>query len=209
MNAAGSLKINKWHTGWYTHRGSLHFKLSPTAGFNGRLNAVEKSDGWLVLGLPHEWPFLGSLRLGMVSKPLSLKRMKHQPFWQVHGVHVATSVWNLQWPPRVADESAPLWIWSLHTTREALEWCLLIKNQDLDFISYFNHMQYLEGVSGEWPMHKNVFVGIYIKLSLSYGIFRWKINLPPLWQQKEWMRKPNPHPLKRKQCLGTHTNGIL
>lgn len=25
VNAVGSLKINKWHVGSYTHRGSLHF----------------------------------------------------------------------------------------------------------------------------------------------------------------------------------------
>lgn len=74
------------------------------------------------------------------------------------------------------------------------------KNQDLDFLSYSNHMQYLESVRGEWPMQKNVVVGIYnIKLSLSSTIFRCWTNLSPLWQQEEWMRKPCLHPLPLKK----------
>lgn len=51
--------------------------------------------------------------------------------------------------PGVAGESAPLWTCPLHTRQGGFGVVLLMKNQDLDFISSSNHMQYLEGVSGE------------------------------------------------------------
>ena len=120
-------------------------------------------------------------------------------------VHKATPTWSLQWPLGRQVSSHHCRPGPSTPVREALERRLLMKNQDLDFISYSNHMQYMEGGSGEWPMHENVFVGIYnIKLSLSYAIFRCRINLPPLWQQKEWMKKIYLTPQRRNTVWG-HT----
>lgn len=55
----------------------------------------------------------------------------------------------------------------------------LTKNQRLDEVSYWNLMQYLEGVSGEWPCTK-MSLDMYIKFSLSYSIVTCKTSLSPL-----------------------------
>lgn len=152
MNAVGSLKINKWHICLYTHRGSLHFKPSSVLGFNGRFNGVKKSDRWSVLGLLHKRPFCGSLRLRMARKSLYCERLKHQPFWQAYRAHTATSAWSLQWPR--GWQMMSLWTWACAPARGLWSARFLIKNQLLGFVSYWNLMQYLEGVSGEWPCTK-------------------------------------------------------
>lgn len=153
MNTVGSLKINKWHISLYTHCGPLHFKPSPMVGFNERFNVVEKSDGWQVLALSREWPFHGS-EPGDGEQTSSFKENYKTPTI-LTGIQGVNSHICMQFAVTlcVADDNTvdlvpahqPGRLWRSH---------FLIKNQHLDFVSYSNCMQYLGGVSGEWPCTK-------------------------------------------------------
>lgn len=92
----------------------------------------------------NEWQFRGSLRLGIVSKLLSLNAShsdRHTGCRQPHLCAVCSDPLGWQMTPvDLVPAHQPGRLGSPH---------FLIKNQHLDFVSYSNCMQYLDGVSGE------------------------------------------------------------
>lgn len=78
---------------------------------------------------------------------------------------------------RDPDESTPHGPGPCIAARRLWKGPIQVQSQHLHFVSYSNHMQYLEDVSGEWPCTKTVLVAMYNETSLSSSIFKCRINL--------------------------------
>lgn len=156
--------------------------------FNGEFNVVEKSDGWPVLDLAHDWSFPGSPRLGMVSTLVSFSRIKHKPFWQAHRMHTATSVLSAV-TPWVVDESALLWTWSLDTSQGGLD--------------VLNFLSLIQIACNTWKMsveHDHAQKWYILICTESTFIVLKHLEMQDnslLFQQQGWTRKPYLHPQRK------------
>lgn len=148
--------------------------------FNGKFKVTQVK--WLTSPGPSTWmALLGLLRLGVVSESHSFQWIKQKPLWKALGMCAAHVDSGRHYSPD-GEQSVPLKPSSLKTSRgvgvgetRRLSW-------GLSLVSCSDCMQHLENVSGLWPCTKMVPVAMY-KFSLSYSIFRCKVNYLLLLQE--------------------------
>lgn len=134
--------------------------------FKGKFNVVEKSDSWSALDLLYEWPFLGSLRPGTVSKPFPFKRLKKKTKHSERCAGCTQHICAACISTLGGEEAADL---SPSPCQDGFDVVTLSPIQ--------NCMQYLANVTEAWPCTKMVLIDIYnIKFLLSCSIFWCNIN---------------------------------
>lgn len=84
----------------------------------------------------------------MVSKPLSLENKTPAILTGIKGCRQPHLCAVCSDPPGVADDST-VHLVPAHQPGRLWSTYFLVKNQHLDFVSYSNCMQYLDGVRGE------------------------------------------------------------